>query len=744
MINVFPISAIPIKPDRLIKENEKDKAYHSKYARWVIGNALTQKHYEFLADYATNYNFYKNNQWIDPEDIEAFFLDDSGNDRNRIKVTRNYIQPMVEQYRGSASRMRFNHKAYSVSPLAKTRRDEKLYRLLSYRDVAQILPSFGDFLKSQGVPIESTEEGTIGKFENLYVDKFVIAINRLIRYFNTINNINMYIPQFAADLALAGIAIATTYPYNGQWMMRRVSPDRFGWDRAAINPDLSDSEFFYEFEPAIVTSLYEMYPDLDEEERQKIEDRVKISFLNTPFVSHINMGYRIPVYTAVWRDCVKSEFGYIRDEFGQTILVRVNYIEPNEDKPRYTDKDLLPLKSLTEYQKKVLGGKNKRSLIVDQWRYCKFIPYESMIRNVGENKYDEVLDVILDYGVLPYQENNLYSPINMMPPYKVGTWSYFDGEVLAPVSVAINPQRMINRFLSVMEFQINASGGSGIVWDKDLFLDGTTDSEEDINIKIKRGQPIGVHGRGRGIQNSIGAYNAGIRDNTVIFANLIENYKQSIEQITGVNSALTGQVSNPDQLVGVLQLMIQRGSIIQQPFYDALALLFKNIYQNVASCGKRYYIDNEVQLIDAVGDDFAEIIEVSKDMRLENFRIEISASADTGAERQVVDALAAQWLQAGIIDKDIYSQIYGKASYEEAIFAMRDYVKKSIEMQRMAAQQAQFEAQAQNQLQAAQNEALYQEQLRQENREDLNAEKERATKIYLKNMQNRAKMNTPV
>jgi len=530
------------------------------------------------------------------------------------------------------------------------------------------------------------------------------------------------------------------YPYNGHWMVKRISPERFGWDRGAINPDLSDAEFFFEYDLALPTSLYEQYPNVDREKIEALENRVTKSFLNNPLLAGTFTGYRLPVYTAVWRDCVESTYGYVYDEFNQIVLRRINYIEEGETKPKYTEADLVPMNKLTDYQKNIiLKGKKTRKLLVDQWRFCTFIPYESYVVNPQYlRKPDSSLDIILDYGVLPYQENNLYSPVNMNPPYKVGTWSYLHGEVLAPISVAINPQRMINRFLSVMESYINSSGGSGVVWDKDLFLDGSSDTEDDINIKIKRGQPIGVHGRGRGVQNAIGGYNAGIKDSTVIFANLIENFKQSIDQMTGVNSGLQGQ-ANPDQLVGVMQLMIQRGSILQQPFYDALSTIYKGLYQSVATSGKRYYIDNEVELVDAVGEDSAYIIELSKDMKLENFRIDIIPSIDTNVERQMVDQMLNLWLQSGIIDKDNYSQLYGKASYEEALYAMRQYVKAAVEMQRKAEenQMAQIP-----ELQAQQQAAIIgqrQEQLRQEEREDLAAEKDRALKYYLKKMQIDAK-----
>ncbi len=115
------------KPNRVeTPEIDKGEDYSIKYARWVIGSGSSQLHQDYLASYKVNNNFYQNKQWLLGEDLEAFFKDESGQDRNRLKVTRNYIQPMVETYRGNAERMSFNMKVANLSPLAKSRRDKGL------------------------------------------------------------------------------------------------------------------------------------------------------------------------------------------------------------------------------------------------------------------------------------------------------------------------------------------------------------------------------------------------------------------------------------------------------------------------------------------------------------------------------------------------------------------------------------------------------------------------------------------
>jgi hypothetical protein len=584
----FLIAGQQAKPNRIeTAEVDKNKDYHTRYARWVIGSGSNTLHADYLKRYKINKNFYMNKQWCMEEDLEAFFKDENNNDRNRLQVTRNYVQPMVEQYRGNAERMTFDMKVANLSPMAKSRREKSLSRLLMYNFIANKLPGFEDYMKENNMPVGGDAVEIENRFNNLYADNFVIDINRLLRYSKNVNRLEELKPLLALDVAMAGIGIMKPYPYSGEWMFKRVLPDDFGWDRNAKDPQLMDASFFFEYQDAEVTTLFERYQNIDPEDRKNIENYCS-NMTGSSYAtgSIIGASGRTPVYTAVWRDLTADTFGYVVDEYGQRILHRINYVEEDASKPQYTEKDLVPYAQLTEFQKRVLKGNNQAQLFVDLWRYCDFVPREIL----GFSAQSKTKDVVLEYGIVPYQEPDLYKPTNMTPPYKVGTWSYMDGVTLSPVDVVINPQRMINRFLSVMENQINNSGGAGVVFDLDLI----TEPEDNVRGKINKGEAIGLHAKGRGVQNVVGRYDSTPKESVIAFSSLIESFKQGIEQVTGVNEGVKGDSNNPDQLVGVMQLMIQRGSIIQEPFYRAISDIYHGCYQSVASSGKRYYIDNEV------------------------------------------------------------------------------------------------------------------------------------------------------
>jgi len=721
---LFLISSKQNKPNRLeFSEFQKGEEYHVDYARWVVGQGLNRMQQDYLNNYAVNRNFYKNKQWFLPEDLEAFFMDESGQDRNRIRVTRNFVQPMVEQYRGNAERMRFDMKVYNMSPMAKSRRDRSLGQLLAYSAIANQDDNFAAYLRKNNIPIGSDTFETEQRFNALYVDKHVIALNRFLRIVAESNKLDDYKGSLARDVALAGIGIMKPYPYAGDWKFKRVPADKFGWDRAALNPDLSDAGYFFEFDYMTPSTVYEMYQNISDTLRDAIENYVSDNTATANVTGErYDVSGRLPVYTAVWRDVTVDEFGYVRDEFGQRVLKRINYIEPGETKPAYTKQDVITVDKLTPYQKRVLRGESTHNLYVDMWRHCIFIPTEILS---GRYSPTQVRDGVLEFGMLPYQEPDLYKPTNMLPPYKCGTWSYVDGETLSPVDVVISPQRLINRFLSVMENQLNNAGGTGVVYDKDLL--GQT-KEDDFIAKTNRSEPIGIHAKGRGVQNAIGKYDASIKESSVAFAQLIENFRMGIEQVTGVNEGLKGSTSNPDQLVGVMQLMIQRGSIMQEPFYKALTDIYKGCYQSIATSGKRYYIDNEIELIDAVGIESAQILKLTKDVRNEQMRVVVMPSPDPQAERLMVDQQILVWIQYGMLDQPTAAGLLGRASSEEAYVALREFSIKLEQQRRIAQQQQDVMTQQRTNVQDQAGQVIYNEKIRDDAREDTNKQRDRESK----------------
>ena len=184
----FLLSTQQNKPNRVTTlEPDKNEKYHLEYARWVIGSGSNVLQSNYQSSYNLNKNFYTNNQWVKEEDLGAFFKDENNNDRNRLQVTRNYIQPMVEQYRGNADRMTFDMKVANLSPMAKSRRERALSKLIMYNFVAKKLPGFADYMQENNFPTGGDPAEVESKFSNLYSDSLVVDMNRLLRYYKNLN-----------------------------------------------------------------------------------------------------------------------------------------------------------------------------------------------------------------------------------------------------------------------------------------------------------------------------------------------------------------------------------------------------------------------------------------------------------------------------------------------------------------------------------------------------------------------------
>lgn len=677
------IDQVAQKPNRLT--DIKDKNYHCEFGRWAVWHANNAKYLEHQNNIATNRAFFApNKQWGYEEDYVGFLMDTSGNTTNRIKVEMNYIQILVNQYVGNAAMMNVTARCHSFSPMVQTRKEQELNKLLIKYDITKYAsPEISAMYKSN-LPIGDSEMETATNFDNYYTDKFVKAMNSLLRYGENVNNFNLMKGEFAESLCLAGMAVCKPEPYGGEFRFRWVQPERFFFDRDARKWNLSDAAYMGEYDEALATEVIEMYPNISQEDRIAIEN-----YTSNANAFGVYGRDRVRVYRTYWRDLSEDLWGYIEDEFGDIIFERINYTYEFEEKPRYTESDVVSVSKLSPYQrdivKKSKGDKGKAMIrtYTDQWRYCEFIPYEYM--NSGYGNRNKASDLVLEYGVVPYQEPNVYSPYNMESPYKVAMYIYEDGFVYSPVDIAINPQRLANRIMSVVENMMNNSRGSGTVIAQEAIEKSDMD-EAEISTRMKHNETIVVSGAAfGGVQNAVTKYDATLGNGAFEFLNMANVFLGSIEKITGVNDAVKGQQTSPDQLVGTMQLMIQRSSVIQERYYAALRELFRQMYQALATSGKRLYINEKPRLVSIVGDDGFDVIELTKEMALEDFRVTVKYSNDPETERQQVDAMLMQLLQAGLIDKKRWANLIGRGNSDDMYQAIREFANESDEAEKQMA-----------------------------------------------------------
>ena len=695
------IGAPESRPNRF-DEDQNSKDYAIKMGRWAISNGWNSTHVDWLTSIEINKRFWKNDQWVFSEDLEAFFKDDSQQARGRIKVINNFIRPIVEQYRANAIIMDLSFEAEPLSYRAINRREEKLGRLKAFTVVANEFEkynnNFSDYLRSL-LPIGKSESETESMFNAIYTDEFSEAINGLLQYVKDENDLVGKQEIVALDMALAGKATMKYSVYNGELVWDFIPVENHFWDRTAVKYDLSDAMYQGEYYMSSPEFIFEKYNP--EEKYKKAIERSASEYGSSADMEHWG---RIPIFNVYWTDFEKFTFGYVMDEFGYPYLAKINYVYDNEQTPRYTNDDVIKKELLNESQLKVLDGKDTVDIYCDVIRYVDFIPNEYVVPS--NDDVEPISDIVLDYGVLPYQdiENQRFSSVQY--PYKSYCWLYYSGEVESPISALINPQRMINRYASVMENIVNNAKGANVFYDKDA-----VDDEAELLTNMHQSKPVGVRAKRTGVHNIIKEYNPNF-EGAMIYQNLVNISKNNMDMIAGMNEPMRGQSTSANQLVGVTQLQIQRASLIQEPYYNAITNIFKQVYETTANVGKRVYSDNERRLAIAVGDRNAKIIRITKDLNLEDFRTFVKRKGNLNDQIAEGDSLLIGLLQIGMLSQTEFADMFGRTTPSQVSKKLRQITALKAEAQRKAAEQ-----QAAQEEQMMQQQSMQQQQMMDQNNE---------------------------
>jgi len=241
------------------------KEYDLQYGRYAVGEGSNDLHQAWLSLYEVNKRFWQGDQWFLPEDTENFFLDDSGNSRTRIKVTKNFISPVIAQYIGNAITLDITARAKPTSYHAINRREEQLEKLKAFTKIANSgSAGFKEFIENE-LPIGETEADTEFKFNNIYQDLYVEDINALLEYVSEENKFKEKQRVIAFDLALSGLGVMLAEPHNGDLIFTRVPPEEFFFDRSARKDDLSDAQYMGMCPLMSISDIFEAYQHLTKE-----------------------------------------------------------------------------------------------------------------------------------------------------------------------------------------------------------------------------------------------------------------------------------------------------------------------------------------------------------------------------------------------------------------------------------------------------------------------------------------------
>tara|TARA_R110002153_G_scaffold8849_4_gene37413 strand:+ start:855 stop:3062 length:2208 start_codon:yes stop_codon:yes gene_type:complete len=665
-----------VRPSKL--KGAKNKKYHSDYAKFCLSTMDNYIYRRYINRCLVNWSFFKggDGQWIFEEDVESFFLDESGDVRNRLKWTKNVIKPMVQQYVGNAIRLQYDARVECISDFIINKREKDIAEAVGHAKNAQEYPNLKSAIEDNH-EIADTPEETEQMFRNVFSEKYEQDMNNLINYVVEDVDMDEIKVQITRNLALCGLGIYKGYESNDVYKAESTNPLFFGWDMSAIKPDLSDSEYMFEWYYMDSPSIFEKYQNLSQKERESIENYSRDNSQNSMHRMVNNVytipGSKIPVYEVYWKDVEKREYGWVEDEYGYPYYTMIN--DPDS---KYKDSDLI--KPPTDKHQEKMGDKKKSTIYVDIMRFCILIPQEE----IGGS---ESGDIVLDYGVMPYQEKNLYDPSNVKFPYKCYTWVYDRGEILTPIDDVIDPQRFLNRTISVIESQMANMRGSGTVISKSAVDD--RDAEADVVRNINSSKPIFVDtDRVGSVQNAIGTYGTNIGPGTLQMFQVIQSVQQSIQDVTGVNEAMTGTQGGSDVLVGVVEAQIQRGSLVQEPFYWALTSILKQAYQHISVVGKAVYFENPRRLAMMVGDAGLETITITEDNMMQDYRAFIKRSESEEKGVQTGDQLLFTLLQSGLLDPPTFANLFGRSTPQLVASALRKFQQDKLMAQEKSDQAA--------------------------------------------------------
>lgn len=712
----YNININPKRPNQI--DQVKDKKYHVDFARWTL-NGLNDPYYnQFILKTLLNWSFYKggDGQWVLKEDLESFFLDSSGDVRNRLKWTKNLIRPMVQQFIGNAVRMSYSARAETTGDFVVNRREEQWNNLKGYFELAQQRPELKQMI-SDRVPIRETLDETKEDFDLMFDDDLADTINNLLVFYERDIDIEELKKMICTHLAISGLGIYKGFNANMKYCGDFIDPLFHFFDRSARKPDLSDAGYMGEWYWMETSSIFERWQHLSMDDKQAIE-MAAVNYSNQNQVnsmfsysgSYTGYNGKISVFETYWKDNVEQEYAYVNDRFNYPWFTQIN-----SDDSEYTTKDAIE-PPIDEAKRKQLGfkkGSKVTKIVVETLRYCIFVPGEQ----IG---YKD--DVVLEWGEVPYQEVYKYDPSSTKFPYKCYTWNYDKGEIISPLDDAIKPQRMINRLISVAEAQINNAGVTGVAIDINAIPAHL--SEEEVYRDVNQGKPVSLDTTRTGsIQNSIGQYGTTLHPNIFNVWNVIKEFQMGMADVTGVNEAMTGTMGGSDTAVGVTEAMIGRGSLVQEPFFYALTKILKQAYQHMATVGKKIMYDNPRRAAMVVGDKGYQILNLTKDHLLEDFRVWIERSESPATAQQNANALIFTLMQGGLIDPFRASMLFNRSTPDQVARSMREY-----QLEQAYAKKEQDKYNQQRMVQAAQEQQdlmAQQNQMVQQQRMDTMAQDER-------------------
>jgi len=251
---------------------------------------------------------------------------------------------------------------------------------------------------------------------------------------------------------------------------------------------------------------------------------------------------------------------------------------------------------------------------------------------------------------------------------------------------------------------------------------------------MNQSKPIFVNAKGN-MSNSVGTYDMTMGRSADALFGIVGQMRSIIQNVSGVNEAMQGTQGGKREAVGVTNAMINRGTVMQEPFYFAVSDVLLSAAQSMAKQGKQIYAESKKRLASIVGDEYAQDIIITKNMMLEEFRVFIKRTAPDDEIRIYNQQTLVALLGNQIIDPEAFQKFYGGAEVDDVQAAVRESYNRKVLTEREMAK-------VQQEQMAQENAGMAQEQNMEAEFQATAADVERRQAVEDRDANNKAQIDT--
>lgn len=673
---------------RIDKSNkEKDKEYHTSWAKAIVTNTFTDN---YTQNYRVMAELYKLFQQGTTSDMASHLQTaEDGSVLPSLWLTVNEIKNKVKLLLGELEERSYEIKARAINSEATSRKLEEKERLRVERRLQEttrfVQQTAGLNVGSEEF-IPQTDQELDEYMDLSWKDKFVILMESALKFIAQTTHWDDKRLSLFRDILIVHRGIVCNEIKRGVPQGRRVDPLCFIFDPNATDDMLSDATYFGEVEYMPLSAAAERYGLTTEEVTKAYESYT--DYLGLGEASRGDNAFHSD-YCAMPNQSVK--WFKVIDGTPRCLVIRACWNDYKILSNKYEENE--KGKFLQDVTDEVARKRDKDKIITNKmqtWRQCTLI---------GGT-------IIKEWGECPNQGRDLSKLEKSEAPYKVWIPDYIMGKSVSMVEQLAGLQLLKDITIFNMELAMARAGAKGFVYDLAMKPEGMTN--EQVVGYMKTSGILYANSKeyqlGTGNMNMFKEFDLTLSDSVNQYINIMNYIDAKMDSVSGISAERQGIVQGSSQAVGVTQSALFQSNLITAPYFKGFERFCTRVLNQQAKMVKVAWANKEV-FAPIIGDTGIDFLKDNIDISMDEFDVVVKSLPPLLLDRQKLEQLVGIALQSQQVTLEDALAILLE---EDTKVAVRKFQRKMA--MRKATQSKQEQAQFQQEQQMEQEQMASQQQ----------------------------------